>query len=94
MVALPWLRDIDGAWLAEVAPGGPVVTLDNHYTDGGQGDAVLRALADADVARSVLTVAVRGIPEFGSNDEVLDAHGLSAPALAQAIVRAERTVPR
>ena len=93
VVALPWLNDVDGRWLDEAARG-VLVTVDNHVAHGSQGDAVLRALADADVARSVLTVAVRGIPEFGSNDEVLDAHGLSAPALAQAIVRAERTVPR
>ena len=45
VVALPWLRDVDGAWLAEVAGDAPIVTLDNHYVAGGQGDAVLAALA-------------------------------------------------
>ena len=45
MVALPWLRDVDGAWLAEVAGDAPIFMLDNHYVSGGQGDAVLAALA-------------------------------------------------
>src|SRR5581483_2040363 len=45
LVALPWLRDVDGAWLAEVAGTAQIVCLDNHYVSGGQGDAVLAALA-------------------------------------------------
>src|SRR6185437_16008210 len=48
VVSLPWLRDVDGAWLAEVADGAPIFCLDNHYVSGGQGDAILAALvADA-----------------------------------------------
>ena len=43
VVALPWLRDVDGTWLAEVADGSSIVCLDNHYSVGGQGDAVLAA---------------------------------------------------
>src|SRR5258708_32870071 len=45
VMALPWLRDIDGDWLSEMAGSAPIVTVDNHYLDGGQGDAVLAALA-------------------------------------------------
>ena len=41
----PWLRGVDGAWIAEVADGAPVFCLDNHYLTGGQGDAVVAALA-------------------------------------------------
>src|SRR5207249_2222301 len=35
VLALPWLRDIDGAWIAEVASGTPIFCLDNHYVVGG-----------------------------------------------------------
>jgi transketolase len=45
VVSLPWLREVDGAWLAEVANGAPIFCVDNHYVSGGQGDAVLAALA-------------------------------------------------
>src|SRR5438270_2575441 len=45
VVSMPWLRDVDGSWVAEVADGAPIVTLDNHYVTGGLGDAVLAALA-------------------------------------------------
>ena len=44
-IVSPWLRGVDGAWIAEVADGAPVFCLDNHYLTGGQGDAVVAALA-------------------------------------------------
>jgi transketolase len=43
VIALPWLKDVDGEWLATVARG-RIVCLDNHYVVGGQGDAVVSAL--------------------------------------------------
>jgi transketolase len=82
LVALPWLRDVEGAWLAEVAAGRPIVCLDNHYTRGGQGDAVLSALAGTADAGRVLKLGVDDVPACGTNDEVLRAHGLDAESLA------------
>jgi transketolase len=83
VVALPWLRGVDGAWLAEVAAGAQIFTLDNHYVTGGQGDAVLSALAtDAPEAASrVHKIGVTEVPKSGGNDEVLRAHGLDAEGL-------------
>ena len=84
LVSLPWLRGIDGAWLASSCVDGPIVCLDNHYTIGGQGDAVLAALADTpDAAARVLKVGLDVVPRCGANDEVLRAHGLDAQALAR-----------
>jgi transketolase len=84
VVALPWLREIDGEWLADAVPDGPIVCVDNHVLPGGQGEAVLAAVADAapDHAPRVKLVGVDGIPACGSNDEVLQAHGLDAASLA------------
>jgi transketolase len=87
LVALPWLRDVDGAWLAEVAAGGHIVTLDNHYVTGGQGDAVLAALAaDApEAAARVQRIGVTSIPKSGGNDEVLREHGLDAEGIVRQV---------
>jgi transketolase len=83
LVALPWLRDVDGEWLAEVAGGAQIVTLDNHYTVGGQGDAVLAALAAEapEAAARVFKIGVTSVPKSGGNDEVLRAHGLDAESI-------------
>jgi transketolase len=87
VVAIPWLRDLDGAWLAEVAGDAQVVTLDNHYVTGGQGDAVLAALAAEEAPNRVHKVGVTSIPKSGGNDEVLKAHGLDAEGIAAQVRR-------
>jgi transketolase len=89
LVALPWLRGVDGAWLAEVAGNAAIVCLDNHYVSGGQGDAVLAALADEvpEAAARVQKVGVTSVPKSGGNDEVLRAHGLDAAGIAEQVTR-------
>jgi transketolase len=84
VVDLPWLRDVDGAWLAELAAGAPILCVDNHYLNGGQGDAVAQALATQDVAPVTLVrkIGVDRVPQCGTNDEVLRAHGLDAEGIA------------
>jgi transketolase len=77
VVLLPWLRDVDGEWLAEVAEGRRIVVLDNHWVRGGQGDAVRAALPE----RHVAIIGIERVPECGTNDEVLRAHGLDADSL-------------
>jgi transketolase len=79
VIALPWLRGADGEWLAELAQG-RIVCLDNHVLAGGQGEAVLSALPDEARARTTL-IGVDRVPECGTNDEVLRAHGLDADSL-------------
>ncbi|WP_053225807.1 1-deoxy-D-xylulose-5-phosphate synthase N-terminal domain-containing protein [Solirubrobacter soli] len=79
LVALPWLRDVDGAWLAEIAGGRRVVVLDNHVLSGGQGDAVRAALP----GHAVEVFGIDRVPAGGTNDEVLRAHGLDTHSLRE-----------
>jgi transketolase len=83
VVALPWLCGVDGAWLHGVTGGARLVTVDNHYLAGGQGDAVLDAVAP--LGQPVLKLGVDRVPECGTNDEVLRAHGLDAESLAERV---------
>src|SRR5262249_3539950 len=89
VVSMPWLRGIDGAWLADVADGAPIVTLDNHYVSGGLGDGVLAALAaDApEAAARVHKIGVEEVPKSGENNEVLAAHGLDGAGIAARVKR-------
>jgi transketolase len=84
LVSLPWLRDVDGAWVAELADEAPIFTLDNHYLAGGQGDAVLAALAAEapSAAAHVTKIGVTEIPKSGENNETLHAHRLDADGIA------------
>jgi transketolase len=87
VVSMPWLRNVDGSWVAEVADGAPIVTLDNHYVTGGLGDAVLAALAaDApDAAARLHKIGVEEVPKSGENFEVLRAHRLDGDSIAERV---------
>jgi transketolase len=79
VVSLPWLRDVDGAWLDTIAGDSRVVVLDNHWHVGGQGDAVRSALP----GRPVAVWGITRVPSCGSNAEVLRDHGLDADSLVR-----------
>jgi transketolase len=87
VVNLPWLNRIDRDWFAEVVRDAPAIfTLDNHFIAGGQGDMLLRTLAELPLAaRTVRRLGVTDIPVCGRNDEVLRAHGLDAESLSATI---------
>ena len=85
VVELPWLRGIDGSWLAEILAGTALtVFLDNHYVAGGQGEACVAALATARTRAPGAAVlhGVEEVPVCGSNDEVLAHHRLDGPGIA------------
>lgn len=89
VVNLPWLNRIDRDWLQSTVDGvEAVVTLDDHYVDGGQGDMVLSALAslDAPYPGRARKLGVTDVPRCGTNDEVLAAHGLDARSIADAVL--------
>jgi transketolase len=87
LVNLPWLNRVDAAWLREaIGTCRSVVTLDNHYLHGGQGEMIAAAIAELGFEASprVSRVGVMELPECGTNDEVLAYHRLDIPSLVQA----------
>ena len=88
LVNLPWLNRVDAAWLREViGPCRSIVTLDNHYVRGGQGEMLGAAIAELGLpgAPRLTRVGVTALPECGVNDEVLAHHGLDVPGLVKAL---------
>ncbi|WP_159714861.1 1-deoxy-D-xylulose-5-phosphate synthase N-terminal domain-containing protein [Geminicoccus flavidas] len=86
LVILPWLNWVDPAWLAEVTGGAnTVVTVDDHYIEGGQGVMLGAALQEQHFGGRVLHLGVDRIPSCGANDEVLADHGMDAAGIARAI---------
>jgi transketolase len=68
---------------AAYATGGRLITVEDHYVNGGIGDAVAAAVADAGFA--VHRLAVREIPRSGKPEELLDRYGISAAHIADAV---------
>ncbi len=62
---------------------GVIVTVEDHWAEGGLGDAVLDALASAgDVAGRIVKVAPREMPGSGAPKELRDWAGISADRIA------------
>jgi len=81
------VKPVDGETLraAAEATGGRVVTVEDHSPEGGIGDAVLDALADAGLTLSLRKLAVREIPGSGKPEELLAGAGIDAAAIADAV---------
>jgi transketolase len=79
------IKPIDAATLRAAAREcGAIVTVEDHWPEGGLGDAVLEALAEADDRPPVHKLAVREMPTSGSPDELLHWAGIDAEGIAGA----------
>jgi len=82
------VKPIDGKQFAEQlkAAGGNLVTVEDHYPEGGLGEAVLSALAKASASPTkYVKLAVTGMPHSGKPDELLEAFGISARHIVDAV---------
>jgi transketolase len=81
VIDLYCVKPLDVAALAENvrATGGRLITVEDHYAEGGLGEAVIAALCEAGVAlTAVRRLAVDRVPHSGPASELLDAFGISA----------------
>jgi transketolase len=88
VVDLYCVKPIDGAALAKelAATRGKLVTVEDHWVEGGIGEAVVGALAEAGSAPAKFRlIAVRDIPHSGKPEELIDAFGISAKHIAEAV---------
>src|SRR5204862_5703039 len=65
----------------------PIVTVEDHWAEGGLGEAVLSALADSEERPRVVQLAVREMPHSGKPAELLAAAGIDAEHIADAARR-------
>jgi transketolase len=73
-----------GAVLAAAQECGAIVTVEDHWAEGGLGDAVLAALAEGDEHPKVVKLAVREMPTSGTPEELLHEARIDADAIAEA----------
>jgi transketolase len=76
--------DVETLRAAAEATGGRIVTVEDHWPEGGIGEAVLSALADFEGPLRVTKLAVRDMPASGKPAELLAAAGIDAEHIAEA----------
>ncbi|MHB8630431.1 MAG: transketolase [Candidatus Limnocylindria bacterium] len=80
--------DTDALVDAVQTTGGLLVVAEDHWPEGGLGDAVLAALAEADASDELVRfvhLAPRGMPGSGKPAELLAAAGIDAAHIAAAV---------
>jgi transketolase len=65
----------------------PIVTVEDHFPEGGLGEAVMAALADAEDRPRVVRLAVHEMPHSGKPAELLHAAEIDTDAIAAAARR-------
>jgi transketolase len=79
------VKPIDGETLAAAAEEtGRIVTVEDHWPEGGLGDAVLAALAEHDARAQVARLAVTEMPRSGKPAELLAAYKIDSDAIVEA----------
>jgi transketolase len=86
--------DLDTLLEAAEATQGRIVTVEDHWAEGGLGDAVLAAYADVDERPRVVKLAVHEMPHSGKSAELLAAAGIDAAHIAEAARRLVATPAR
>src|SRR5262249_29882924 len=84
------VKPIDAKTLQTAARecGGNLIVVEDHWFEGGLGDAVLDAFAAADAPLPRVTkLAVTEMPGSGKPEELLDAAGINARHIVDAVKR-------
>jgi transketolase len=83
------IKPLDGETLRSLAT--PIITVEDHWPEGGLGEAILSALAGDGQRPPVVQLAVREMPHSGKPDELMREAGIDAEGIvgaARAAVRA------
>jgi len=82
------VKPVDVATLREASlvTNGHLIVVEDHYPQGGIGAAVMEALATDDPPH-IEHLAVRGLPQSGTPEELMAAAGIDAPAIVAAARR-------
>ncbi|MEJ2091649.1 MAG: transketolase [Syntrophobacterales bacterium] len=80
------IKPVDEATLQEAArETKAIITVEDHYAEGGLGEAVKGVLAATPTATPVYSLAVRRKPQSGKPPELLDYEGISQQAIVARI---------
>ena len=82
--------DSDTLFAAAEATQGRIVTVEDHWPEGGLGEAVLSAFADSEEPPRVVKLAVQGMPGSGKPEALMAAAGIDAAHIAAAAREARR----
>jgi transketolase len=95
VINLPWLNYIDETWLLdELKSSMLVISIENHFSIGGQGDRIADILSTSGDSRIVYKkiASLNSIPQCGSNGEVIRLYGLEVDSIQKKVLALIREI--
>jgi transketolase len=86
--------DYDTLAAASRATGGRLIVVEDHWAEGGMGDAVLSAFSDKDERPRVVKLAVHDMPGSGKGAELLHQAGIDADRIVSTAKRLAELGPQ
>jgi len=78
--------DSETLFAAAEEAGNKIITVEDHWPEGGLGEAVLEAFSERDGAQpEIVKLAVESLPGSGTPAELLEEAGISAHDIVQAV---------
>jgi len=87
IIDLYCIKPIDRQTILDVArkAGNRIITVEDHYIQGGIGEAVAAALANTGM--QITSLAITQLPQSGTTQDLLNAYGISARHIVDAVKR-------
>lgn len=87
IILFPWLNRVDDDWLIDQTSDlKALVSIDNHYKKGGLGEMIGATLATHPNSPLHFAFGVEKVPVCGTNEQVLEHHGLRGDLLGEKVM--------
>ncbi len=86
VISMPWLNVFDKNWIIKELNNLHLIIVEDHYVEGGFAEKISLAISKLDTDIKIDVIALEEVPKSGTNQEVLDYHGLSSEKIKEKIL--------
>ena len=86
LISMPWLNRFDNNWIINELNNFHLIIIEDHYIEGGFAEKLSLAISKLDLNIKLDVIGITEVPKSGTNQEILDYHGLSSKKISEKIM--------
>ena len=86
LISMPWLNRFDNNWIMNELNNFHLIIIEDHYIEGGFAEKLSLAISKLDLNIKLDVIGITEVPKSGTNQEILDYHGLSSKKISEKIM--------
>ena len=86
LISMPWLNRFDINWIINELNNFHLIIIEDHYIEGGFAEKLSLAISKLDLNIKLDVIGITEVPKSGTNQEILDYHGLSYKKISEKIM--------